>query len=377
MCKQKMSNLMLVRVIITTILIIAMAVTSAPIVHAADESADQMTTTNSVSSVSTEYDALENRLKELEKEEETNGIDRSSDKAKIVEAQIVLLYNEIDKYESLLGEYSKENEECANKIEQKESRLDNRRKQNEQEIKTAKGNLAATCIQLVLEPKSFISVVDQMSMITQMFNDDKNTQEEIIKMYTKKEEAQNILENCSETLTTLNNWLVQKRQWMFDYCFSNAKSRSKIYLNDNSNSSIVGLHVDEETGVLWADPCEYSKLSSPFGYRIHPVYGGWRMHNGVDLTNKSRTPIYASRSGLIIDSGYDPSSGYHVTIDHLDGYQTTYLHLCEPSELKEGTVVTIGDQIGKMGTTGTSTGTHLHFGVSKNNTWVDPMDYIG
>ena len=137
----------------------------------------------------------------------------------------------------------------------------------------------------------------------------------------------------------------------------------------------VAVH-NNENGISWVDPCVYKKISSPFGMRIHPVYGDWRMHNGVDLPNKHKTPIYATRSGVVIDSGWDDSSGWHVTIDHMDGYKSTYLHMNSQSKLKIGDFVFVGDYIGPMGTTGTSTGTHLHFGISINDEWVDPMLFI-
>jgi len=134
------------------------------------------------------------------------------------------------------------------------------------------------------------------------------------------------------------------------------------------SSSTVG-------GITWLVPCTYTRFSSPFGYRIHPVYGDWRFHSGVDLAAPSGTPIIASRSGRVTVATYSWSAGYYVTIDHLDGYQTKYLHMTHYI-VSPGDYVTAGQVIGYVGSTGTSTGPHLHFSVYYNGNAVNPANYI-
>lgn len=128
-------------------------------------------------------------------------------------------------------------------------------------------------------------------------------------------------------------------------------------------------------GITWLVPCSYTKFSSPFGYRNHPVYGDWRFHSGVDLAASSGTPIIASRSGRVTVATYSWSAGYYVTIDHLDGYETKYLHMTHYI-VSPGDYVTAGQVIGYVGSTGTSTGPHLHFSVYYNGAAVNPANYI-
>ena len=127
--------------------------------------------------------------------------------------------------------------------------------------------------------------------------------------------------------------------------------------------------------ITWLTPCDYVYMSSPFGWRTHPVYGDQRFHNGIDLAAYAGTPIIATRSGKITAARYDSSGGNMVFVDHGDGFVTKYLHMTHYI-VKEGDYVAAGQVIGYVGTTGTSTGNHLHFGVFYKGEAVNPASYI-
>lgn len=116
-------------------------------------------------------------------------------------------------------------------------------------------------------------------------------------------------------------------------------------------------------------------VTSPFGMRLHPVYGTYRMHNGVDLNCYWGDEIVAARTGTVIITGYNDSAGYYVKIDHGDGLVSEYLHL-SAILVDEGQEVKGGELIAKAGNTGVSTGVHLHFGIMLDEEYVDPEDYI-
>ena len=128
-------------------------------------------------------------------------------------------------------------------------------------------------------------------------------------------------------------------------------------------------------GKKWLIPCNYTRFSSPFGYRIHPVYGDYRFHYGVDLSASSGTPIVATRSGVVTVATYSWSAGYYVTIDHQDGFSSKYLHMTHYI-VSPGQQVSAGQIIGYVGSTGTSTGPHLHFSILYNGEHVNPANYI-
>lgn len=133
-------------------------------------------------------------------------------------------------------------------------------------------------------------------------------------------------------------------------------------------SNVVG-------GVTWLVPCSYTRMTSPYGWRDHPVYGGRRFHYGVDLAAPSGTPIIATRSGTVTTATYASSAGYYVAIDHGDGYSSQYMHMTHYI-VGRGDRVSAGQVIGYVGSTGASTGPHLHFSVLYNGSHVNPANYI-
>lgn len=123
-------------------------------------------------------------------------------------------------------------------------------------------------------------------------------------------------------------------------------------------------------------PCpSYTRISSPFGWRIHPTLGVNKFHNGVDMASKKGTPILAAYSGEVVAATYNATMGNYVLINHGNGYYTIYMHASKLL-VSPGQIVIEGDKIAEVGSTGRSTGPHLHFGVRKNGEYVNPMNYL-
>ena len=122
----------------------------------------------------------------------------------------------------------------------------------------------------------------------------------------------------------------------------------------------------------FSDPCPGSYLTSSFGYRDFDH----KFHKGIDLgTNGEILPVYAAESGTVIKAEYDNLAGNWILIDHGNGLTTKYMHFSH-TFVKEGQEVTKWQQIGLTGTTGRSTGIHLHFQVEENGVAVDPTTYL-
>ena len=131
----------------------------------------------------------------------------------------------------------------------------------------------------------------------------------------------------------------------------------------------------EPAAERWIIPTSYSYVSSPFGEREAPTAGASSYHQGIDLAAPENTPIYASRSGTVYSASYGSSGGFQVIIDHGDGYKSYYLHMIRYI-VGTGQKVSQGQVIGYVGSTGISTGNHLHFGIRTKNGYVNPAAYI-
>ncbi len=145
----------------------------------------------------------------------------------------------------------------------------------------------------------------------------------------------------------------------------------------NLNASEVKLKEAEQlrtiTPTLW--PTVTHSITSGFGLRKDPFTLKPSMHAGIDLDGELNDAVYVTAAGKVIEAGYDDEHGNHIIVDHTRGLQTEYMHL-NKMLVKRGESVTKGQQIGLMGTTGRSTGTHLHYEVHKNGVQIDPSPYL-
>lgn len=145
------------------------------------------------------------------------------------------------------------------------------------------------------------------------------------------------------------------------------------HLLDAKSKIKENIKIARMTPSIW--PASSQTISSGFGIRKDPFTQTARFHNGIDISGKLNDPIFAAADGLIISTGNDRQKGNYITIDHSNGFRTVYMHL-NKINVNQGDSVNKGEQIGSMGSTGRSTGTHLHYEVLKNEKEVNPMLYI-
>lgn len=127
--------------------------------------------------------------------------------------------------------------------------------------------------------------------------------------------------------------------------------------------------------MLWPCP-NYSYISSEFGGRNHPITGEWQSgHKGIDIASGKGNPILAAKSGTVVKSYLSSSYGNYVVISHGNGLMTAYAHMSKRL-VSAGDTVAAGQQIGTVGSTGNSTGNHLHFEVYENGSVVNPRNYV-
>ena len=190
----------------------------------------------------------------------------------------------------------------------------------------------------------------------------------------KVAEAEKVLEELNKNVAEVNRQLEAEDEAAAAIQADIEKKQAELEAQRQQQN--VTLPVSS-TGFQWPLPASNLKLTSAFGYRIHPVTHVPHSHTGIDVSATTGTPITAAKSGQVIISekgtGSTWSYGEYVVIDHGDGTTTLYAHMSYRAA-SEGQIVTQGQYIGDVGATGNVTGPHLHFEVRKNGQRVDPEE---
>ena len=182
----------------------------------------------------------------------------------------------------------------------------------------------------------------------------------------KVAEAQKLLDEINADVAEVNRQLDDEIAGAEEIQAEIARKQKQLEEQRRQNN----ITIDSETNYMWPLP-GYYRLTSLFGYRIHPITGKAHSHTGIDIPASGGTPILACKSGQVVTSAYHYSYGNYVVIDHGNGNSTLYAHMSSRA-VSEGEMVTQGQTIGYVGTTGSSTGNHLHLEVRDNYTRVDP-----
>jgi murein DD-endopeptidase MepM/ murein hydrolase activator NlpD len=151
---------------------------------------------------------------------------------------------------------------------------------------------------------------------------------------------------------------------------SQSSSTSSSTSSGSTNSNSVS-----DSGFILPVPAGCATITDAFGMRYHPIKETYSMHSGVDLACSQGTTVSAAKSGTVVAAAYDSSYGNYVTISHSDGTSTLYGHM-DTLTVSAGDYVSQGTQIGTVGSTGLSTGPHLHFQIISGGEYVNPMNYV-
>ncbi len=151
-------------------------------------------------------------------------------------------------------------------------------------------------------------------------------------------------------------------------------SSLKLSLTDTKDLIEQNIQLMRITPSIW--PTVSTRVSSRYGYRKDPFSRRASFHAGVDIAGNSSDPIYTTADGVVTSANYDKAYGYNITVKHASGVSTHYAHL-KKILVKDGQNVKQGETIGLLGSTGRSTGPHLHYEVLQKGKAIDPMPYIG
>lgn len=204
-------------------------------------------------------------------------------------------------------------------------------------------------------------------------------EQQLQKEYDEIEVMQNELIEKQETVETLisekDSEIDEMSEELQELKEAVATAERKQRERASSYSNSAGASVVSGNG-MFTHPCPgYTRISSYFGWREQPLPGASTNHKGMDFAAPTGTPIYAAAAGTVTSAGYSGNAGNLIIINHGNGLQTYYMH-CHKIYVRAGQTVSKGQNIAIVGTTGNSTGPHLHFQVMSGGTPVNPQNYL-
>ncbi|EGT3616656.1 peptidase M23 [Clostridium perfringens] len=249
-------------------------------------------------------------------------------------------------------------------------------KNEEAQLESQKTDLSNQKSRLETEKKEYDSLVSQYDAQLKELNSlEAQKQAEIDSLSQKEKDILSEINSYQEDNANLKDYinnLINKNN-------SNNSSSSNSSSNSSNNSGSgaasgesSGGNKNTSGGFMRPAP---GGVTDPFGPRTHPVTGKQSVHTGADLGAPYGTPILASKAGTVVEAGWNTAYGNMVIIDHGDGTSTLYGHSSSLA-VQAGQHVSQGQVIAYVGSTGYSTGPHLHFGIMINGEWVNPMNYI-
>ena len=382
-------------------------------VHAASSSEIK----DQIDQLKDEQAEVKDKIAQLEAQRKKNQADIASLVAEKnnFDQQVGLLYSQIQSTGDLISAYNLLIADKQKELDNAQQKLADLNEAYRERLRAMEEEGELSYWSVLFQASSFADFLDRLNMIQEIASADRRRLEQLDAaakaveetkelLTTEKagleetklglEQAQKDLERKSAEASALLNELIAKGEEYIKYV-EECEEQDRIMMEQIADkqaqydkakySEWLATSVPPTTkpssrpntvdGITWLVPTQNYRITSPFGMRIHPVYGYPKMHTGVDMAAPLNTPIYATRAGVVVWAGWGSTGGWWVKVDHGDGFASTYLHLTRYT-VKIGDFVEAGQIVGYMGSTGVSTGSHLHFGIMYNGEWVNPLKYI-
>ena len=377
----------------------ASAVSSAAIKEELNTLKEQNATIQAeIDQIQSQYDATSNEIQAL--------VDRKN----AVDQEISLLHNQITNITQQINAFGQLIADAQDQLDDAEQTLTELNQKHKERIQAMEEAGNITYWQVIFQANSFTDLLDRMNMIDEIAAADQRRLDEIqsaadLVSATRQQmqEEKSSLDEMQLQLLDSQAALEEKRtesdellrslskqqdefQLLLDYSearqdalMKEIAQKQKELSNAEYQEKLAKIALqgsNPPSDATWLTPVSGYTITSAFGMRVHPVYGYQLMHNGVDLACPQGTPIYATRAGTVTTASYqEGGAGYYVSINHGDGFGSIYMHMTH-YVVSAGQSVSAGQLIGYVGSTGVSTGPHLHFGISYAGTYVNPLAYI-
>jgi len=355
------------------------------------------------------YNANENEIEDLVSQKDA------------IDQEITLLHQQVDNINQQISAYAILIADKQDELDNAETRLAELNEKNKERIRAMEEEGKLSYWSIIFKANSFTDLLDRLDMIQEINAADQRRLKEIAaaaeevessrlelaaekdeleltrlelddaelvleekraeadgiltELIAKGEEYEAMLEESEDLQSQLMKEIAQKekdlkaqeyKEWLATYVPPTTLPSGTDTTPSNQAPSSSG----------WVKPLKSYTITSAFGKRVHPVLGYERMHEGVDMAAPKGTPIYAAKSGKVTVASYQKGgAGNYVVINHGDGFTSIYMHMTNYI-VSKGQHVKAGQVIGYVGSTGISTGNHLHFGIAYKGEYVNPMKYI-
>lgn len=352
-----------------------------------------------IDAVRQQYTAASNQIQDL--------VNRKN----AVDQEIALLHSQILNINQQVIAYGQLIADAQDDMDEESQRLDELNEKHKARIRAMEEGGTVSYWEVLFQASSFTDFLDRMAMIEEIAQSDQRRLEEIQQAaddlsstQAKMQQELRSLAEAQQTLADSESLLAEKRtesdgllrslaaqKEEFELLLDDSEAKQDALMKEiaQKEKELANAQYEEKLAKLalqgqnppsnatWITPVSGYTITSAFGMRIHPVYKYALMHNGIDMACPQGTPIYATRAGTVTTASYQAGgAGYYVSINHGDGFSSIYMHMTN-YVVSGGQSVAAGQLIGYVGSTGVSTGPHLHFGVSYAGTYVNPMAYIG
>ena len=226
---------------------------------------------------------------------------------------------------------------------------------------------------MLVEFQAVVKDVEEQEAALQAEYDELETMQN--DLITKQDSVTELMETKDAEIEQISSDLGNTKDKLSELQAAAAAAERKQQEKNSGYSNNAGASVITGNGTF-THPCPgYTYISSEFGYREQPIAGASTNHKGMDFAAPIGTPIYAAASGTVTSASYSGNAGNMIVINHGNGLQTYYMH-CNSMYVRAGQTVSKGQNIGAVGSTGNSSGPHLHFQVMQNGTPVNPRNYL-
>ena len=228
----------------------------------------------------------------------------------------------------------------------------------------------------------YIATTNYVALTKELLEEEKQTLDDAEKKLEEEEEKlEKLIAEKMAQLLGLNADISNKEELIAAYESSIAQTNAEIAALEQAiaadRARLAAENRRRYDGGMFTWPCPSTyTITSDYGYRTHPIFGDTRFHSGIDIGGGYGATIVAAYAGTVVASSYNASMGNYIMIDHGDSLYTIYMH-CSALYVSTGTSVNAGDSIGAVGSTGNSTGPHLHFSVRINGAYASPWSYLG